>query len=35
MPHYVRYVDDFVILDPDPGKLVRIREEIGEFVIRS
>jgi hypothetical protein len=32
--HYVRYVDDFVILDPDPGKLVRIREEIGEFVIR-
>jgi len=32
--YYVRYVDDFVILDEDPGKLVKIREEIGEFVIR-
>jgi hypothetical protein len=30
--HYVRYVDDFVLLSDDPDQLVRWRDEIVEFL---
>jgi len=33
--HYLRYVDDFVILDTDPEKLAELRGRIDEFVAQQ
>lgn len=30
--HYLRYVDDFILLHPDPARLVRWQEEIARFL---
>ncbi len=32
VPHYIRYVDDFVLLDSNPSRLHRLKLVIGEFL---